>query len=80
MIKGPEDFDCWVIPCVDNHAHPVFFTIAAKKGRYNLDEIKEKVLSYLKDMHGLDYIANGSGWAEAGTSEFEFWPPEGREE
>jgi hypothetical protein len=79
MIEDPEDLDCWVIPCVDNHAHQVFFTIATKNGQYSLAEIKDKVLSYLNDRHGLSYISNGTGWAEVGTSVFEFWPPEGRE-
>lgn len=80
MIECPEAFDCWVIPCVDARARPVFFTMACEKGKYRWSEIEDKVLSYLKENHGLGYIADGSGWAEVGTSEFEFWPPGGREE
>ena len=76
MIENPEEYDCWVIPCVDTRSQPVFFIIASEKGKYRWDEIKDAVLSYLKDVHGLSYIANGSGWAKAGTSYFEFWPPE----
>lgn len=80
MIENPEDFDCWVIPCVDARARPVFFTVAAEKGAYRWDEIKEQVLAHLKEVHGLSYIADGSGWAEDGTSKFEFWPPEEEDE
>lgn len=80
MIENPEDYDCWVVPCVDARANPVFFTVAAEKGAYRWEEIKSQVFVYLKEVHGLSYIADGSGWAEAGTSVFEFWPVEDKNE
>lgn len=76
MNGDPKNYDCWVFPCVDSRAQPVFFTIAAEKGRFCLGEIKDKVIVYLKEKHGLEYVGDGSGWGKAGISEFEFWPPE----
>lgn len=45
MTHDSKDYDCWVFPCVNNRAQPVFFTVAAPKGKYLWSDIFDDVVA-----------------------------------
>ncbi len=73
-IELEGEYDCWVFPCVNSHAQAVFYTVFAKKNQFILDEVFDDIVRCLRDQHGLEYVADGSPWAQGGESEFLFWP------